>query len=766
MVVAPPSFVPQINSLGEMIDTFTQRRMKMAKDQADAEAAQAENDRRLAWDKEKEAYGRRRQDIAEKKIDTQNEFQQSKLELDQAQKNADRVSRGLPPLPSVRIKNGKVVRTHHEWIGGGAPADVGAAPADDATQPEPSPTEQPALPGGAAITGTMMGRPLTDPQAQGTPQALPGAPAAVERSARMPEPVASATPDGKVTAPSDQELEALMAASHGNEQPSDNSVFLDETDDGTANVLMGQNGEERRQLPLDALPPGAKEGQRFAPEDVNLAGGKGNPFAGPNGTVAPEAPPGGKVFVDETDEGNANVLMGPGETERRQLPLDALPPGAREGQRFDQADVNLTGGKGNPFAGAEPQASSTFVPGSQIRGVSARMPPQAGQSGKWVEKDDEGNVYGEIDPGQARAARAAEDALSLRDVNLALASPGLTAAEVAYLSSKKHALMAGMSPKELSQVYAQEGRETLQGNQLASNEKRTEERLASNEKVQAGHDATRIAIVKTKHGGGATLSGIKIPKGEEGSFISIPTNNKGIPQPNQLLKEVTTDWRSWASEQDIKTQFKGLRRLALAQNNIDANGPNSGTLNIEAAFNYLGFLRGGVPVQNETKEMIDHRRTWADSLHGLMARAGIGELIAKVQNGGNLTEEEANRARNVMSPEEQSRIREGIVESKRVMQFQVAQTLQPFVMKYVDMNGPGAQVLRQGAVSQVNAELESAGLPHDFNPFNDTKLRGSGHLRTENPAPSQDSGQGASSGLEQAVQQLLKAKKSDQGAAQ
>jgi hypothetical protein len=276
-------------------------------------------------------------------------------------------------------------------------------------------------------------------------------------------------------------------------------------------------------------------------------------------------------------------------------------------------------------------------------------------------------------------------------------------------------------------------RETMAANALTSKEKM----------------ATAAMAAKAKHGG-ASLSGAKMATGG-GDFISIPTNSKGIPQPNQLLRQVTTDWRSWATEQDLKTQFKGLRRLAMAENNIDVSGKAAGVVNMEAAFNYLGFLRGGVPVQNETKEMLDHRRTWADSLHGLMTRAGIAELVAKVAKGEELTQEEKDAANNVMSAAEKDRIREGILESKKVMAIQVAQTLKPFAMNYATLEGPGGHLLQQGAVNRINADLESLGLPHDYNPFMGTQLPS----RSKNMREPGDNGSAQPSGAKPSLRELL-----------
>jgi hypothetical protein len=719
MTVAPPSFVPQINNLGQMIDTFTQRRLKMAKDEADAQSAQAEVDRKIAWDKEKEAYGRRKQDIAEKKVDQESLYRQMKANQGEHNRASNDVGAGKDPGTSIFFENGNPISARWKFQRGPVTVQPDRSPpqpvAPSPAAPAAAPAQAPALPGAASITGTMMGRPLSAPTASPAPQPqaepqLPGAAAIVNRSARMPEPVASASPDGQVTAPSDQELEALMAASHGQgapaERSSDNSVFLDETDDGTANVLMGPNGEQRRQLPLDALPPGAREGQRFAPDDVNLSGGKGNPFAGPIGE-APAAPAGRKVFVDETDEGNANVLMGPGEAQRRQLPLDALPPGAREGQRFDENDVSLNGGKGNPFAGpdgtvSQPQSSSTFVPGAQIRGMSAQAQPQIEQtaSGKWVAVTEDGRVIAEIDPSQARAARQAENAQSLRETELALAMPGLSSAEVAYLSQKKHGIMAGMSPKELSQVYAQAGRETLQGNQIASTEKVAGEGIASREKLAAEANATRRATSKYGRGGaGAGRAAVVQSSGEGSAFSRLKpmeqarvenSVNNGI---GMLDREM-----NWT-----KLEGVGFDRLNLALQNIRAKGDLGGAQQMEAMMNFFGYIRGGVPAKNETDEFKHTTSTLGTMLDRLGQKVGLGDLWTNFT--GSQADKEAIAKIAQLPAGQRAGLEQAIIESQKAIQGMATKNIQAQAEAYKSAGQPFHERMQD----KINSKLRFIG---------------------------------------------------------
>jgi len=681
--VEPPSFEPQIASLGQMIDTFTKRRIQMAQDDEKNQAAQAEVDRKMAWDKEKEAYGRRKQDIAEKKVDQESQYRRMTANQQEHKRAHGEIGAGRDPGTSIFFdeKTGEPIRAQWRYQGGQPPA-AEAAPQQPQPSPGPAPQPVPAPeqpPQGQPVP-TMMGKPVMPP-------------AVGQGPGRLPPPVASASPDGQVQAPNDQELEALMARAQEPQEPqpqgSPNTVFLDENDEGTTRALTN-NDTQHQELPIDAFPPGAHEGQRFNAEDVNLTGGKGNPFAEPVG-------------------------------------MPPLHP--EQGQQG-------------------PQSSTTFVPGQQIRGMSAQMPqPKVEQtaSGKWVAVSEDGRIMGEVDPSQARAARAEENAQAMREVDLALAAGNLTPAEVQFWSTKKRGLTASMTPSELKMVYGQEGKESLQGTQIASNEGMQDKRLGAQqamntERVQGQQDLEKLkqegkmALQRSKHkGGSGTFGGQKIVA-DGSEYIPIPQTRFGA-RPDMLMGRVDQEWGKFSQDEKLNTSLFTVRRLQLAKHNIEANGPNSGVLNMEAAFNFLGAVRGGVPVENETKKMLNERRTWGDSIHGLLARAGLGEAYERVIKGGSLTEEEANRARNVMSPQEQARIKEGIDESLLVATAQVQNQLKPFTDIVAQWGGPGGHIMRQHAVGLANSRLKTVGIEGDYNPFTDTKVG------SESPFLKKDQGQ-------------------------
>lgn len=707
-VEGPPSFLPQMQSMSDVIESIANKRMQIA-----------QQERAEAHAQEKDAYYRGKVEAGERRQESDDRFKRAKMSQEELKRATGLIGRKLHPgVGTIQDDQGNPYTVEWRWVGG--KMKQVAVPAEEAAPEQPAPDAAPQLtmpemapkPAPQGLTP-----PLRKPTFAGGP-----IPPTVARGSfnRLPP-----------------------------QQP--DQMFLDEVDGEDARGIPETAGEPGKtvDLPMQAFPEGAREGQRFNAADVNMRGGYGNPFSGPLPSVNLRNPD--QMFADEVSDGEARVIPEtggePGKT--MDLPQQALPEGAREGQRFNAADVNLKGGYGNPYAepvppqpappverrpmpqgplqlGQGPQAEVTAVPPTSTQGARYEQPPQQGgdEDGRWEATLPGGRVVA-IRPGEAQAAAQAEREAFAQQV---MASEDISPEQKRLVLSRL--VVSGMDPKMGSQVAGQMGAQELEGQRQGGREKLEGIKAGNAKELEGLKQQGRIDLKKMVKGGKASLGGAKLPTGGGGEWISIPTNSKGIPQPNQLLKQVTTDWRSWAMDNDIRTRFRGLRRLALAQNNISAGGSHSGVLNIEAAFNYLGFVRGGVPVQNETKEMLDHRRTWGDRLHGLLARAEIAVPLQKFLKGESLTEQERNAAMNVMSPDEKKRIYEGIEESKAVMAIQVARSVQPFAERYANLDGPGAHILRQSAVSLMNSELKAIDLPHDYNPFTDTNTpKGSKYMR-------------------------------------
>jgi len=85
VAIMPPSMVPQIRSVGDTIDAFIENRRRQAQEARAAAALKLQQDRLQAQEerdaaalKEREAYGRRKQDLAEKKQEADELFRRTK----------------------------------------------------------------------------------------------------------------------------------------------------------------------------------------------------------------------------------------------------------------------------------------------------------------------------------------------------------------------------------------------------------------------------------------------------------------------------------------------------------------------------------------------------------------------------------------------------------------------------------------------------------------------------------------------------------------
>jgi hypothetical protein len=650
-VVEPPSFEPQIASLGQMIDTFTQRRIKMAQEEERNQAAQDEVDRKLAWDKEKEAYGRRKQDIAEKKVDSEAQYKRMVANQSEYKRAHTAIGSGQDPGTSIMFDETTGEPVKAQWKFQGAQPQAPVQPPVQAPAPAtpPPPTETPQLSNEPSPNlpapqepvhppPTLMGRPLA-------------APTVGQGPGRLPPPVVSAAPNGQTQI--DPQLEALMAQAHGQEpqepqpQVSPNTIFLDENDEGTTRALSGPDDMSHRELPIEAYPPGAKEGDRFNAEDVNLTGGKGNPFAGP---VEP------------------------------------------------------------------PQASVLSVPPRQIQGMSAQMPQGQTQvektaGGKWVAVTEDGRILGEIDPGQARAARAAENAQDLRDIDVALADPSTAHNPqlASYFAIKKQALLASMSPAEIKQVYSQAGKAELQGNQIASNEgmqadrigaqkDMNSERLDAQKEIAAGHDATKRATSKYGHGGGAGKAPT-MSSGQGSAFSRLKPMEQARVE-NAVSSGINAIDRSmnWTN-----LEGKGFDRLDLALKNIRDKGDLGGAPQMEAMMNFFGYIRGGVPAKNETDEFKSQTRTLGTMLDSLGQKVGVKDLWT------NFTGSDADKeaiAKIAHLPEGQrAGLEHAIVQSKEALQGMAVKNIQAEMENYKS----AGQAFHERVQDRINGKMRFIG---------------------------------------------------------
>lgn len=428
-------------------------------------------------------------------------------------------------------------------------------------------------------------------------------------------------------------------------QHDDDTMFYDENNDGLVQALIG-NDEQTIELPEDAFPPGASEGQRFAREDVGEGGRKGNPFAEPvPGIDVPEV-------------------------ERAEIPPTGLQLG---------------------------EAKVTKVPPTVVKGERHDLRQSTGP--RWL-YEAEGEEPFVIDEGQRQAAKRAESEQRVAQLERAVQGTIPGSREQIELAKELAIARAGLPERAAGRVSEHVFRGEQAETQLGSREKLAAEANASREKIAA----MRKRVTGGGRGTGTGGAGTSDPY-----YIAIPKTRQG-QRADMLLGRVNQEWGRYASEQKLNDQFKGMRRLVQADHNISARGKDSGTVNAEAFLNAAGAFRGGVPVENETKVMLDQRRTWQDRIHGFLARAGLGEAWARLMKGGELTAEEAEKAVSIMSPEERQRVGRAIKESRNVMEGQIKESIEPFVGLYDSYTGPGGDLLRRHSYNVVNTRLRSLGL--------------------------------------------------------
>jgi hypothetical protein len=771
-----PSFIPQLQSLGSVIDSFAAKHMAAAREQRAQEAQEA-----------KDRYYQGKIDEGERRDRTRERGEWAKHNA--AQQKAFLANPGAGSLLLYDMATGELLPVQPRFLKGSAPSpleprqDGGQAPPGGDTE-DPFEVPQRQIPGSRPSPFGLSLRPM--PQFE-------------DFGVRRPEPPAVAPASGDA-----QVMGVPPTRVRGDRHDEPEELFVDQVSDGQARVLRGDD-PNLEDVPAASLPSGAHEGQRF------VGGQLAPPLQLPN--LPRRSMPAGPLrldrpdtyFVDEINDGTVQALPGPEEEKIQDLPKDAFPPGAREGQRFAAEDVGEDGRKGNPFGEALPPEGNmdfarelmggsldltaepsptprgdsgvTAVPPTVARGElhDLRKPEAQPQGDRWV-VDLPGGGQWVVDKEAQRQARAADVEGQLRQVDEAMRTevdPGVRQ----YLARRAAALQAQMPEKAIAQMQGfgqqtgeREGAQAFKADQASAQHGYT---LELEDMRQKG----RIALQQAKRKGGGGMSGAKIPVTESAdTYIDIPRTKQGR-RPDILLKDINTEWNSFARDAKLGEQLKGYRRIEMAAHNVAESGPDSGVVNVEAAFNYLGAIRGGVPVENETKEMLTLRRTYAERFRAIMVRAGLGQTwdgwVKKWNGGGELSREEVAQAMNVMAPTEKARITKGISETYEVMTGQVQQSIEPFVSQFANLGGPGGKVMRQHAVSLVNARLRAAGLQGDYNPFDDTATSGQGsHWKGKasprgagdaSPAPAAAPAQPtASPGLEAAFQELIRLKQKSQ----
>jgi len=596
-VASPPSFVPSITSLSGMMDAMLQKRMAIA----NMERQQQLADQQAQANANKDTYYRGRLAAQDRRDSTAAKAARVRSNIEQ--QNLFRKSPGAGTFTYTDPDTGEVHAVQ--------PMLEGA---------EPPVAQEPQLNVPPLIGAGPMR--LREPFA-GSPPA--------EQAPPTPPQGGVFTMMGKPVVPP-----AFTAMSMGpGGQPQPDRMFVDEVSDGEARVIPETQGEpgDVQTLPQMALPEGAREGQRFQAADVNLRGGYGNPHA---------APPQRSVFVDEMDDGTARVLTGDQEMDLRQLPAEALPEGAREGQRFSEADVNLRGGKGNPFAEplppnqtppvqrqempetldlAGPRADSVQVPPPVVRGDVHQQAPGR----RWVAKLPNGERW-MVDVDQMEREKAAESRALAENMTRAIDDPNTPPEAKKELIVRRALIVSGLPAKAGSEMYQQTGKLAsidAQGQNAIDLEG---ERQGGRVELEVQKQKGRIDLKRTPKAGGG---------GAKGSNVSGTGDNPwarlNYKERNPTGMRLAREQRDWATQHGwTKLLSTNPGRLEWALANIKSS---DGAAQVEAMQNLFGAARGGTPVKNETDEFYKGTRSLKNMLDSAGAAINMPQLGTKLANG-------------------------------------------------------------------------------------------------------------------------------------
>lgn len=714
-----PSFAPQLQSLGGVIDNFTRKRMELEREQRQQRAQEA-----------RDAYYQRKMDSQERR-DTMKE-RGERVKFNAAQHAAAVRSPGSGPM-LWHDEQGNLHTVQPRFIKGKSRQPTQPAPAQqesETTEPMGLQLREPEL----RVPGR---RPPQSLQLRAPDVQLP------EFPTRQEEPPPPASGASVVSVPQTRVQGAMFR-----QRPS--TFFVDAIEDGEVQALPGPDEDKRVPMPQDAFPPGAREGQRYASEDVGEGGRKGNPFAEP-------IPPSGEVeatrdrllqgpdsyFVDEVDEGSIQALPGPNENRRVEMPQDAFPPGAREGERYAGQDVGTDGRKGNPFAEPlpaiqglgekrealskpwpedgplkldQPGAKVTSVPPTRVEGArfdnrvdqadpfeSAPPAPQEPEGDRWVYDLPDGRQI-VVDLEQQRQARRADAESKIELAYEAMGSAPsprekmFWANEIASLRGQ----LGDRGTRQLQQFSQQTGER--EGRQQWQDENREDVQGFQGEQNDLNR-ANRLEAAAMKRRKSERLGrGVTDTTGSGSAWQRLDPKLQARFRTGYRMEE-----NGWARRVNWdKLEGVGVDRLNLADVNISADGPYANTQWVESMMNFFGYIRGGVPAENETKEWRKSTTTLKNTVNSIGQYFSVPGLWDRLS--GSDPDEATKAFENIssrMTPQQRQELTQAIRESRNVVQNVGAKNVDVLAERFEEEALP----YREYVTAKANSFRSFLGLP-------------------------------------------------------
>ncbi len=593
--MAPPSSMPQIATLGNLVDVLEQRRAL----------------------REKQAMEEQKYALAVKKQDAINAYHTRRLDQKDAMDRAKHLQQqydeatklaGKGQHPGSRIMfdaQGNPVRVDPRFEPAQAPAQV----------PGQTPDQKPAQ--GAAQAPA---QPLV------IPASLEGTNVVAQALDRNPD-ADSADELGMGPQLTPEEAQAIEAKRQS---------MLVPWPDGRPMNLEEDVPEEV------GLSPDSPEAQAIEAKRARLLQGD------PGGTIDLENPPAEKTPAPD--------LHDPGvETQENEPPHAELMSPEASGKRLDELGVAPLPPKGaTPSFMALQDALDSR--GSNVPQAEAAQPAAEFKRGKWVYDIPGGQPF-EIDLEQARQAHLEDVKEKIAQIDAALADPntlGLRMEDVMDMRRTRAYLLGGLPANDRAALTAQAGKRENQQTKDAGAMDRLDKTLASKEKIAAGHDETALKKAQmSKRRGGSGLARAKAsdPTNSANNPWAMLDSKERTREGNRMNREL----RDWSNMNGwTKLLSTNVGRLDWANENIALTGPGAGAGQAEAMMNLFGVARGGVPVKNETDEFYKNTRTLKSMLNSIGPSIGIPGLGAKLSLG-ELTEQEKQQYADGVSsmPEEQ-----------------------------------------------------------------------------------------------------------------
>jgi hypothetical protein len=392
------------------------------------------------------------------------------------------------------------------------------------------------------------------------------------------------------------------------------------------------------------------------------------------------------------------------------------------------------------------------VPGQQIRGMSARLPQD--QGGVW-EGDIPGMGHVSIDPAEARAAHLDDVKQKVAQAEAMMSDPTTPREMIPLLARERVTMLAQLDPQDRRLLLGQTGAMDLDTQKGGRQEGMQADRLAAQKDMADARNATTLDAAKLRKNGGKGV-GAASRAGDPTALEDNPWARLDSKQRSREGNRMDREQRDWATQQGWgKLISSNIGRVEWAAKNIKQDGQYAGGSHMAAMFNIFGAERGGVPVENETKQFFSATRSLKNTMDNIGAAIGIPQLGTRIADS-TLTGEESKKydgAVSAMPTDQREAIELAIKNASTALTSYGTRTLNN--LKTAWDNEPLAN--RYKGTALLNSLAGHLGLePRQW--WKDVPLRGS-----SSDGSQVDEGGGSSGALENAVQQLLKRKNAAPG---